>query len=64
MNTGLPLATAWAMTVGLTPSAERIAWHANDTLTLELSADSLWPYRDSATQRQDATYLLTVRISY
>ncbi|MDR3437587.1 TonB-dependent receptor domain-containing protein [Telmatospirillum sp.] len=47
--------------VSLSP---RVAWHANDQLTLELSADNLWPYRDSVAQRMSADYLLSVRLTY
>lgn len=42
----------------------RVGWHANDWLTIEASADNLWPYRDTLTQRQEATYLLSVKITY
>jgi iron complex outermembrane receptor protein len=44
--------------------APRIAWHANETVTFELTADNLWPYRDSITQREEATYMLSVHVSY
>jgi iron complex outermembrane receptor protein len=42
----------------------RLAWHGLDPVTIELVADSLWPYRDSVAQRMEATYFLSVKISY
>jgi iron complex outermembrane receptor protein len=44
--------------------APRIAWHANDRLTFELTADNLWPYRDAVTQREDVTYMFSVHVRY
>ncbi len=44
--------------------APRLAWHADDRLSVELAAESLWPYRDSVGQRMESTYFLTVKLSY
>jgi hypothetical protein len=44
--------------------APRVSWHADDRITVELSADGLWPYRDSVFQRTDTAYCLTLKIAY
>lgn len=49
---------------GYTTLAPRLAWHGLDHVTVELVADSLWPYRDSVAQRMDATYYLSVTFRY
>jgi iron complex outermembrane receptor protein len=47
-----------------TTLSPRIAWHANDNVTVELAADSLWPYQDSVVQRMTATYYLSMTYRY
>jgi iron complex outermembrane receptor protein len=49
---------------GFSMLSPRLAWHANDLLTVELAADNLWSYRDSVSQRIDATYYLSLKFSY
>lgn len=42
----------------------RIAWHANDSVTVEAVAENLWPYQDSTPQRMETSYYLSVKVTY
>ncbi|MTJ81065.1 MAG: TonB-dependent receptor plug domain-containing protein [Telmatospirillum sp.] len=42
----------------------RLAWHPGDMLTVELTADNLWPYQDSLYYRMETSYGLTLRLRY
>jgi iron complex outermembrane receptor protein len=65
VNSAAPIpSTSIATIKGFTTLSPRLAWRANDLLTLELAADNLWSYHDSIAQRVDATYYLAAKISY
>ncbi|PKU22211.1 TonB-dependent receptor plug domain-containing protein [Telmatospirillum siberiense] len=42
----------------------RVAWHANEFVTVEAVAENLWPYQDSAPQRMETSYYLSVKVTY
>jgi len=44
--------------------APRLGWQATDLITIEASAENLWPTRLNALQRIDSSYFLTVRLTY
>jgi iron complex outermembrane receptor protein len=44
--------------------APRIAWYAGNRITVELSADNLWPYSDVFGQRNPVEALLSVTVAY
>ena len=64
ISTGPPLRTVFETVPGHVALAPRLAWRATDTLTIELVADNLWPYKDSVDQRMDPVYFLSVRVTY
>jgi iron complex outermembrane receptor protein len=49
---------------GFATLSPRLAWHGNGVMTVELVAENLWPYHDSAVQRMDASYYLSVKVNY
>ncbi len=49
---------------GFATVSPRLAWHGNGVMTVELVAENLWPYHDSAVQRMDASYVLSVKVNY
>ncbi len=49
---------------GYTTLSPRLAWRGMEHVSVELVADSLWPYRDSVVQRMESTYYLSVTFSY
>jgi len=42
----------------------RIGWQATEYLSVEASAENLWPYRLNALEKQGSLYYLTVRVTY
>jgi iron complex outermembrane receptor protein len=44
--------------------APRIGWQPTDYVSIELSAENLWPYRINALEKVDSLYYLTLRINY
>lgn len=44
--------------------APRIGWQPTDHVSIELSAQNLWPYRLNAVEKVDSLYYLTLRLNY
>jgi outer membrane receptor protein involved in Fe transport len=44
--------------------APRVAWHATENISIEAVAENLWPYQDTAQQRMETSYFLSLKISY
>jgi len=42
----------------------RIGWQPVDYLSVEASAENLWPYRINALEKEGSLYYLTIRVSY
>jgi hypothetical protein len=42
----------------------RLGWHATDWLTVELTGQTLWPYKDVVSQKMETSGFLSVKVAY
>ncbi|MDR3438633.1 TonB-dependent receptor domain-containing protein [Telmatospirillum sp.] len=61
---GNPPKTVVANIKGHTALSPRIAWQPTASLSVELTAENLWSYRDVLSQRMEPSYFLTLRVAY
>jgi iron complex outermembrane receptor protein len=64
ITAGIPTVTSVVDIKGHTNLSPRLAWRPVENLTVELTAENLWPYRDVVTQRMETSYYLTLKIAY
>ncbi|MDR3441240.1 TonB-dependent receptor plug domain-containing protein [Telmatospirillum sp.] len=55
----------WIADIGdYTILSPRLAWHARENVVIEAVAENLWPYQETAPQRMETSYFLSVKITY
>ncbi len=64
ITAGVPTTTAVVDVKGHTSLSPRLAWRPIETLSVELTAENLWPYHDVVAQRMETSYYLTLKVSY
>ncbi|MDR3435196.1 TonB-dependent receptor plug domain-containing protein [Telmatospirillum sp.] len=60
----VPLRSQVVEIKGFTTLSPRIAWRPIEPLSIELTAENLWPYQDTVPQKMETSYYLTVKVSY
>lgn len=61
---GVPTVSSVVDVKGHTNLSPRIAWRPVANLSVELTAENLWPYHDVVAQRMETSYYLTLKVSY